>query len=139
MKIRLSNKQEIDAVIEYKRQENEDEVLLILKIKNKVEELINYRKIFFDIIWWSDTGLKVPNSSIIYDDNDNSYIIRNRAGYLDKILVKKIRETKSYTLIGNYETDELKEKGYTVDEIKKMNRVSIYDEIISVPSKEMLQ
>lgn len=84
-------------------------------------------------------GLKVPNSAIISDDNNSFYIIRNRAGYLDKILIKKVLETKSYTLVQNYETEELKEKGFSAEEIKKMKNVAMYDEIILKPQKEMLQ
>ena len=139
IKIRLSSKDEIVAEIVHKTQQEGNDTVIILKITSKVEELVNYRKVSFDIIWWSDTGLKVPNSSIIYDDNNLSYIIRNRAGYLDKILVKKVRETKSYTLVQNYETEELKAQGFSTEEIKKMKNVSLYDEIISKPQKEMLQ
>ncbi len=83
-------------------------------------------------------GLKVPNSAIIYDEDNTPYIIRNRAGYLDKIMIKKVRETKAYTLIKNYEIQELKEKGFSVEEIKKMKNVALYDEIISKPKKSML-
>lgn len=140
VKIRLANKDEIDATIEYKtKEEDSNKFVIILKITNSVEDLISYRKISFDIIWWSNTGLKVPNSAIIYDDNDLSYIIRNRAGYLDKILIKKVKETKNYTLVQNYETEELKQLGYSTEEIKKMKNVSLYDEIVSTPRKEMLQ
>lgn len=140
VKIRLSSKEEVDATISYKtEQENSDDVVLVLKITSRVEDLISYRKISFDIVWWSDTGLKVPNSAIIYDDAGQAYIIRNRAGYLDKILIKKVRETKSYTLVENYETEELKEKGFTAEEIKKMKNVALYDEIMSQPQKSMLQ
>ena len=140
VKIRLSSKEEVDATISYKtEQENSDDVVLVLKITSRVEDLISYRKISFDIVWWSDTGLKVPNSAIIYDDAGQAYIIRNRAGYLDKILIKKVRETKSYTLVENYETEELKEKGFSAEEIKKMKNVALYDEIMSQPQKLMLQ
>lgn len=140
VKIRLANKDEIDATIEYKSQEQDSKyVVIILKITSKVEDLVSYRRISFDIIWWSNTGLKVPNSAIIYDDNDLAYIIRNRSGYLDKILIKKVRETKSYTLVQNYETEELNALGFSTEEIKKMKNVSLYDEIISNPKKEMLQ
>ncbi len=140
VKIRLASKDEVDATIVYKSQEeNSNDVIIVLKITSKVEELISYRKISFDIIWWSDTGLKVPNSAIMYDDNNLAYIIRNRAGYLDKILVKKLRETKNYTLIQNYEIEEMKEKGFSTEEIRKMKNVALYDEIVSKPRKEMLQ
>ena len=56
VKIRLSTNEEITATIVYKAQEQEsDEVVIVLKITNNVENLISYRKISFDIIWWSDT------------------------------------------------------------------------------------
>lgn len=140
VKIRLSNKDEINATIEYKaKEEDSNNVIIILKITSDVEDLISYRKISFDIIWWSSTGLKVPNSAIIYDDDDFAYIIRNRSGYLDKILIKKVRETRNYTLVQNYETDELKTLGFSTEEIKNMKNVSLYDEIISTPKQEMLQ
>ena len=140
VKIRLATSEEIDATIEYKaQQEDSNEVLIVLKITSQVEELINYRKISFEIIWWSATGLKVPNSAIIYDENNLAYIIRNRAGYLDKILVKKVRETKSYTLVENYKSTELIREGFSTEEIKKMSNVALYDEILSKPSSEMLQ
>ena len=56
---------------------------------------MNYRKVAINIIWWSASGLKVPNSSILKED-DKSYIVRKRAGYSDKILVKILKESKSY-------------------------------------------
>lgn len=55
IKVRLASNEEIDATIVYKAQEQEsDETLIVLKITSKVEKLISYRKISFDIIWWSD-------------------------------------------------------------------------------------
>lgn len=139
LKIRLSNKEEVEATISYKSDIIDEEVILVLKITSKVEDLISYRKISFDVIWWSDTGLKVPNSAIIYDEQKRAYIIKSRSGYLDKILVKKLKETKSYTIVDNYKTEELKEMGYSIEEIRKMKNVALYDEIISKPQKQMLQ
>ena len=66
--------------------------LLVLKISNEIEELCNYRKISFDLIWWSYTGLKVPNQSIVEQDG-LKYVVRNRAGYLSKNSSKS-RKTK---------------------------------------------
>ena len=51
VKIRLSNNVEIDAEIVYLSQENENENLLVLEINKQIEELTNYRKISFDLIW----------------------------------------------------------------------------------------
>ena len=73
-------------------------------------------KISIKITWWSASGLKVPNSSILRED-DKTYIIRKRAGYSDKIMIKILKESKNYSIIDNYSTLELKEMGYSVEEI----------------------
>ena len=92
------------------------------------ESLINYRKISVKIIWWEYTGLKVPNSAITYED-DLAYIQRNRAGYDAKVLVKILRSNESYSLVDNYTTDELKELGFSAEEIKNMYNIKLYDKI----------
>lgn len=132
LELRLSNGDEIPATVEYLINKENDDVLVVFKIEKDVEQLINYRKISFDIIFWSYTGLKVPNTSII-EENGKSYVIRNRAGYLDKILVKVIRKNDSYSIITNYSTDELKELGYTSTEIRNMRTITMYDEILTKP------
>lgn len=132
VQVRLSNNKVIDAKIAYISQENEDEMLIILEINKQINELANYRKISFDLIWWSDTGLKVPNQAIVEVDGLN-YVVRNRAGYLSKIVVKVTRKNDKYSIVSNYDNDELKELGFTSDEIKTMKSISIYDELILNP------
>lgn len=132
VKIRLSNNKIIDAKIAYMSQENEEETLIILEINKQISELANYRKISFDLIWWSSTGLKVPNQAII-EENGLNYVVRNRAGYLSKIVVNVTRKNDKYSIVSNYDTDELKELGFTSDEIKSMKSISIYDELILNP------
>ena len=105
--------------------ENEEETLIILEIDKKISELANYRKISFDLIWWYSTGLKVPNQAFVEVDGLN-YVIRNRAGYLSKILVKVTRKNDKYSIFSNYSTEELKKLGFT----ETMKRISIYDELI---------
>ena len=95
---------------------------------------MNYRKVAVNIIWWSASGLKVPNTSI-QKENDKSYIIRKRAGYSDKILVKVLKESKNYSIIDNYTTLELKELGYSTEEINNQKKISLYDEILLYPTK----
>ena len=73
IKMRLQEEILISAKLEYKIGE-----VLIFKTYDKVEKLISYRKTTADIIWWSDTGLKVPNEAVITKD-DLQYIVRNRA------------------------------------------------------------
>ena len=65
VKLRLPSGNEVETTIEYKTIEDGD-YIITLKIDKGVEELINYRKISFNIIWWSASGLKVPKSSNFY-------------------------------------------------------------------------
>ena len=127
VQIRLANSKIIDAKITYLSQENEDEVLIILEVDKQINELANYRKISFELIWWSSTGLKVPNQAIKEEDGLN-YVVKNRAGYYDKILVKVQRKNDKYSIVTNYDTDELKELG-----VEKTTKISIYDEIMLNP------
>lgn len=127
--IQLSNSEKIEAEIEYINIENDDSRLLVLKITNNIEKLNKYRKISFDIIWWDYTGLKVPNSAII-EENGRTYLERKRAESIDKILVKVQRQNENYSIVDNYDSDELKELGYTEDEISNMKKIYLHDEII---------
>lgn len=138
VQIRLSNNKIIDAKISYISQENEEETLIILEIDKQISELANYRKISFDLIWWSSTGLKVPNQAIV-EENGLNYVVRNRAGYLNKILVKVTRKNDKYSIVSNYDTDELKELGFTNSEINSMKKISIYDELALNPDLSKIE
>lgn len=131
IEIKLAGNQEIPAQIDYIKDE-ENTRLIILKITQGVEYLTSYRKISLDIIWWEEEGLRVPNTSIIYE-NGLSYVIRTKAGILNKILIKIVNENNNYSIITNYKTEELKNIGYTAEEINKMRKISIYDEILADP------
>lgn len=138
VKIRLSNNVEVDATISYISQENENEMLLVLKITKQIEELIDYRKITFDLIWWKYSGLKVPNQAIATEDGLN-YVVRNRAGYLNKILVKSAKQNDKYAIVKSYDTDELKELGFSDKEILSYKKISIYDEILLNPDLQKVE
>lgn len=132
VKIRLSNNVEIPAEITNLIKENEEEVTLILKIEKQIGELINYRKISFELIWWDDSGLKVPNQAIV-KDGDLSYVVRNRAGYLSKILVKVKKQGDKYSILEPYSTEELTKLGFSNEKISKYKKLSLYDEILLNP------
>ena len=132
IRVRLPSGSEVSAEITYILQEENDGRVLILRIKKGVEELISYRKISFDLIWWSETGLKVPNQAIVRE-NDLAYVVRNRAGYLNKILVKVKREGENYSIVEAYDTEELKELGFSNEEIISYKKISLYDEVILNP------
>mgnify|MGYP004554346831 CR=1 FL=1 len=138
VQIRLANNKIIDAKISYISQENEDEMLVILEIDKQISELANYRKISFDLIWWSSSGLKVPNQAII-EENGLNYVVRNRTGYLDKILVNVTRKNNKYSIVSNYSTSELEKMGFEKNEISTMKKISIYDELILNPDLSKVQ
>lgn len=132
VKVSLSGDKEIDANIAYIKPE-ENQNLVVLEVNELTEELINYRKLSFNLIWWSYSGLKVPNQAIKEKDG-LQYVVRSRAGYLNKILVKVLRQNDKYSIVTAYSTDELKELGYTPEEISAFKKITIYDEIILNPN-----
>lgn len=129
--IRLSNTDEVSAEIVYASESNNNGRILVFKIKDDVEKLIEYRKISLDIIWWKYTGFKVSNDAIL-KDGDKTYIERSKAGYTDKILVKVERQNETYSIVKNYTNDELIELGYTEADVSDMKnlKLKLYDEII---------
>lgn len=136
IKLRLSNNKEVTSKIEYISKED-DKVVIIFKIDEQVQEMISYRKVSFDIIWWSDSGKKVPNTALGKEqkgENEVSYIVRTRNGYQDKILVKVLRQNDKYAIVDNYTSSELKELGYTSEEIKVRKTLTLYDEILKNPT-----
>lgn len=137
IKIRLSNNTEISAEITNIIKEEEQDVVLILKIDKQIEELINYRKISFDLIWWDDSGLKVPNQAIVKVD-DLDYVVRNRAGYLSKMLVKVKKQGERYSIVEAYSTEDLKKLGFSNEEIAKDKKISLYDEVLLNPKMDMI-
>ncbi len=132
VKVRLSNNSEIQAEITNVINEENQERIIILKVQKQIEELINYRKITFDLIWWSASGLKVPNQAIVQENNLN-YVIRNRAGYLSKVLVKVKKQGDKYSIVDTYTTEELKTLGLSNTEISNYKKIMLYDEILINP------
>jgi len=116
----------------YTVQEDENSYLIVLKVEKQIEELTNYRKISFDLIWWSDSGLKVPNQAIA-KDGDLEYVVRERAGYLSKILVKVKRQAEKYSIVEPYDADDLRKLGFSNEEIASYKKISLYDEVILNP------
>ncbi len=128
--LRLPNNEEITSKIVYLTQESDKESIVVFQVDKYVEQLISYRKISFDIIWWSATGWKVPNESIKYENDDLVYVIRKRVGYTDKIYVKVLKQGEKYSIITNYDTGkELLEKGVSEDTVENRRKLSLYDEI----------
>lgn len=136
VRLRLSNENIVKAEIIHKRNESGNKTIIVFEINDNVENLIEYRKISIDVIWWEIEGLKIPKSAIYYNDG-LAYIVRNRAGYLDKILVKIVEENDDYCIVNNYETEELKQLGLSTDEISIHKKVNLYDEIVINPDMNL--
>ena len=134
--LRLPNDAEVSASIEYISNEDDD-VILVFEITQQVQELVSYRKISFDIVWWSYSGKKIPNTAIGTEqkgDNDINYVIRTRGGYQDKILIKIMKQNDKYSVVENHTNAELQELGYSTEEIYGRKTLTLYDEILKNPT-----
>ena len=125
--LRLSDGSEISAEITYIVQE--EGRILVFRVTEGVEKLIEYRKISFEIVWWSYSGWKISNSAIV-EENDLSYVYISKAGVPEKVLVKVLRQNDTYSIVENYTNDELVELGYSVDEIQNMSQIKLFDQIL---------
>lgn len=128
LKLRLTNSEEVPTKIAYIKEEKDGARLFVFEIEKEVNELVKYRKIVFDVIWWSDTGLKIPIQAINYEGN-LTYIIRNRAGYEEKVYVKIIRQNDKYAIVENYSNEELVNLGYDLNTLSGKKSIALYDEI----------
>ena len=126
--IRISNKEEIKAKIVQINEEG-DKRTIIFQLNKMTEDLITHRKIVIDVIWWNKTGLKVPKQALI-NENGLYYVIKNKAGVQNKVLVKVEYETDKFAIISTYSTKDLQEIGYDQKEIKNYKKINNYDEII---------
>lgn len=128
VQIRISDKEKIDAEI-IQINEESGKRTIIFQLEQMTENLINHRKIAIDIIWWDESGLKVPNQALI-EENGLYYVLRNKAGVQSKILVKVTFKTESFSIIESYKTEELQELGISEEEIKNYKKINNYDEIM---------
>ena len=64
--------------------------------------------------------------------SDYSYVVRQKGRYLEKILVKIIKETDDFSLITNYTTDELSKMKIDTTE----NRMTINEDDVILINPE---
>lgn len=127
----LSSGNEISANIKYIAEQDNDKVLIVFELNTLTDELIQYRKISFNITWWSYSGLKVPNTSIIEDEKGLKYVIRKKADLSEKVLVKVLKKNDKYSIISTYNTEELNQLGVDSQSYSKISR---YDTILLYPN-----
>ena len=137
IKIRVQNSDTLKASVENIIDEDDESKIITVKITNDVEKLIAYRKISFDIIWWDAEGFRIPNEAI-KEENGLSYVVRNRNGYYNKMLVKILKQNDEYCIVRQYKTEELEELGFTSSQIYSMRNIALYDEIVLNPTDEQM-
>ena len=130
IKITFASGDEKTAQIYKINEEDDGKRLIILKIDSITEELISYRKISFNITWWSYSGIKVPNHAIIEDENGLKYVVRKTTTGTEKVLVKLLKKNERNSVIGTYSAEDLKE--LSVD-INNYRGISTYDTIMLYP------
>ena len=137
IKIRVQNSDTLKASVENIIDEDDESKTITVKITNDVEKLIAYRKISFDIIWWDAEGFRIPNEAI-KEENGLSYVVRNRNGYYNKMLVKILKQNDEYCIVRQSKTEELEELGFTSSQIYSMRNIALYDEIVLNPTDEQM-
>lgn len=137
IKIRVQNSDTLKASVENIIDEDDGSKTITVKITNDVEKLIAYRKISFDIIWWDAEGFRILNEAI-KEENGLSYVVRNRNGYYNKMLVKILKQNDEYCIVRQYKTEELEELGFTSSQIYSMRNIALYDEIVLNPTDEQM-
>lgn len=126
--LRIANNEECKAEI-IQINEESGKRTIIFKINTMTETLVNHRKIVVDVIWWNESGLKIPKQALT-QENGLYYVTRIRTGIQTKLLVNVIKQADKFAIIKPYETKELQELGYSSTEIKNYIKITNYDEIL---------
>lgn len=127
--ITLASGEEVKAKIVYKKEEN-GKNLIVFKLDNLKDELVEYRKVSFNITWWSKTGLKVPNDAIIEDENNNICVIKEKAGTYSKVYIKVLKKNDKYSIVENLKAEDFEKIGV---EASKVGKISQHDMILLYP------
>lgn len=133
--IKVQNDEAIVAKIQNIIEEDDGSRTIAISVEKNIEELLSYRKISLDIIWWSASGYRVPNSAI-KEINNVTYVVRNRNGYLNKMAVKVLKQGEDYSIVDTCSRDELLNLGLSSREISDLKTLTLYDEILLNPKDE---
>lgn len=127
--LRLPSGKEVKANIVHIVEEEKEMRIIVFRVTEEVEELVQYRELSVDVIWWNFEGLKVSNVAIL-EENDISYVEKMKAGYTEKIYVKVSRQNDIYSIIKNYTDEELAELGFDEEYISNRKQLNLYDEVL---------
>lgn len=136
VKIMLSGGSEIDAEIEHINLTAENEkVVVIFKLNVMSDELIEYRKISFNITWWSKSGIKIANDAIVEDAEGKKYVVKEKAGIYSKVLVNVLKKNDKYSIVENYTAEDYEKQGI---DASLYGKISQYDMVLMYPDLEKI-
>lgn len=130
IEIQIGNTEKQKAKIEYIKDIDKNSRIFVFKVDKNSEFLTQYRKIGANIIWWSESGIKVSNKAIINYEGQN-YVVKQKARFQEIVPIKIIKATAEYSLVESYTTRELYEK-YKI-ELEDVPILQMFDEIIVNP------
>ena len=126
IRLNYGNTEKTKAEIVSIKDEGEGKTI-VLKITKNVEDLINYRKISFDIIWWEEQGLKIPNAAVVGQGN-NATVTLLKYGLEYTVRVKIQAQNDDYSIITDLSSSDLEELNLSSADVKRS--ISIYDELV---------
>lgn len=132
VKITISTGKQLNAKIQKKEEQESGKTLIVFKLNILTDEMIQYRKVSFNITWWSKSGLKIPNDAIVSGENDVKYVVKEKAGSYSNIYIKVLKQNDKYSIVENYSTEELNKIGINVNSYSKLSQ---YDMILMYPNK----
>ena len=129
-------KASIDYIID-----NEDERIIVIKVYDNIEKLSQYRKINCYIIWWNYEGIKIQNdaiyeASVVNEESGEIYTklsavkVLGTTGYQKEIWVKVENSAEGFSIVSNYEDNELIEMGIPRNMVENRNKLNLYDRVI---------
>lgn len=128
----LASGEEINAEIYYTKKQDDGKILVVFKLNTVTDELISYRKISFNITWWSVSGIKIPNDAILEDENGQKYVQKKTSTGNVKCYIKILKTNDNYSIIGSYSAEDLKALGIDFSTYKG---IEVYDTIMLYPKK----
>ena len=126
IRLNYGNTEKTKAEIVSIKDEGEGKTI-VLKITKNVEDLINYRKISVDIIWWEEQGLKIPNAAVVGQGN-NATVTLLKYGLEYTVRVKIQAQNDDYSIITDLSSSDLEELNLSSADVKRS--ISIYDELV---------
>ena len=127
--LRLTTGKLINAKIVYVGETTKEGRIIVFEIREGIEDLVEFRKISLDVVWWDYSGYKVSNNVLISRDGKN-YVQKYKTTSSELILIKVRRQNDSYSIISNYSDDELLEMGVTQEEINNRTKIKLYDRLL---------